>query len=158
MSNGSNGRISVGPKKTLAELEADTGRLSPEPGVEGQPVQEYDEGEKINHWKYHRHLDPSWDNAAWAEKHDNTNPSSPYYGDKYFSRKGNAQNDKLKKAIEKAFVECKEIDLKDPNGPQWLLAWRMYPNENHPRWINSGYEGCGCNCGCYAPKWGESEK
>src|SRR5437899_2343936 len=89
----SNGRISVGPKKTLAELEAATGRLSPEPGVAGQPVQEYDEKLKINHWKYHRHLDPSWDNAAWAEHHDNKAPDSPYNGDKYFDRTGKKQND-----------------------------------------------------------------
>jgi hypothetical protein len=154
----SDDRISVGPKKTLAELEAATGRLSPEPGVAGQPLQEYDEKLKINHWKYHRHLDPSWDNAAWAEKHDNNAPDSPYKGDPYFDRTGKKQNDKLKEAIVKAFVECKNIDLTDPNGPEWLLAWRMYPNENHPRWSNSGFEGCGCNCGCYAPKSWEQPK
>jgi hypothetical protein len=154
----SNGRISVGPKKTLGELDAETGRLSPEPGVAGQPAQEFDQKLNINHWKYHRHLDPSWDNAAWAEQHDNTAPDSPYYGDKYFDRTGKKQNDKLTEAIAKAFIECKNIDMTDPNGPQWLLAWRLYPNENHPRWSESGFEGCGCNCGCYAPKWDPSQK
>ncbi len=155
----SNGRISVGPKKTLAELEAATGRLSPEPGVAGQPLQEYDDKLKINHWKYHRHLDPSWDNAAWAAHHDNTAPDSPYKGDKYFDRTGKKQNDELKQAIAEAFIKYKKIDLNDPHGPQWLLAWRMYPNEEHPRWSESGFEGCGCNCGCYAPKnWEQPEK
>ena len=154
----SNGRISVGPKKTLAELDAETGRLSPEPGVAGQPVQQFDRQKDINHWKYHRQLDPSWDNAAWAEQHDNTAPNSPYHGDKYFDRTGKKQNDKLKEAIAKAFIECKNIDMTDPDGPQWLLAWRMYPNENHPRWSQSGFEGCGCNCGCYAPKMDQSQE
>jgi hypothetical protein len=154
----SDDRISVGPKKTLAELEAATARLSPEPGVAGQPPQEYDEKLKLNHWKYHRHLDPSWDNAAWAEQHDNTAPDSPYHGDPYFDRTGNKQNDLLKQAIVDAFIKYKKIDLTDPNGPQWLLAWRMYPNEEHPRWANSGFEGCGCNCGCYAPKTWEQPK
>jgi hypothetical protein len=155
----SDDRISVGPKKTLAELEAATGRLSPEPGVAGQPTQEYDDKLKINHWKYHRHLDPSWDNAAWAEQHDNTAPDSPYNGDPYFDRTGKKQNDELKQAIAEVFIKYKKIDLTDPNGPQWLLAWRMYPNEDHPRWANSGFEGCGCNCGCYAPKsWEQPQK
>jgi hypothetical protein len=154
MSNGSDGtkgtkgRISVGPKKTLAELAAATGRLSPEPNVSGQPAQVYDKEEEIEHWKYHHHLDASWDNAPWAERHDNNDPNSPYYGDPFFSREGKKQNDELREAIVEAFVRCKKID---PNNPQWLLAWRMYPNEEHPRWSRSGYEGCGCNCGCFAP-------
>lgn len=62
----SKGRISVGRMKTLAELDAETGRLSPEPGVAGEPKQEFDQKLNVNHWKYHRRLDPSWDNAAWA--------------------------------------------------------------------------------------------
>jgi len=145
-------RISVGPKKTLAELEASVDRLTAEPGAPGQPDQEFDQKLKLNHWKYHRHLDPSWDNAEWAAKHDNTAPDSPYKGDKYFDRTGKKANEEFKKALSDLFIKYKKIDLTDPNGPQWLMSWRMYPNEQHPRWSTSGFEGCGCNCGCYAPK------
>jgi hypothetical protein len=67
----------------------------------------------VSHWKYHRHLDPSWDNAAWAEQHDNKAPDSPDYGDKYFDRTGKKQNDKLSEAIAKAFIETKNIDMKE---------------------------------------------
>jgi hypothetical protein len=89
----SKGRISLGRKKTLAELDAETGRLSPEPGVAGEPKQEFDQKLNVNHWKYHRRLDPSWDNAAWASSMiDNTARDSPYYGDKYFDRTGKKQN------------------------------------------------------------------
>jgi hypothetical protein len=64
----SNGRISVGPKKTLGELDAETGRLLPEPGVAGQPAQEFDQQHDVNHWKYHRHLDPYWDSMGRAAR------------------------------------------------------------------------------------------
>jgi len=152
MSNGK--RISVGPKMTVAALQASTGRLTPEPNQPGQPHQELDQHDpdhKINKWKYHYHLEPSWDNAAWAAQHDNSVTTSPYYGDKYFDRDGKKQNDEFKKAICAAFEKYKKPDK---DGHQWLLAWRMYPNEDHPRWSTSGFEGCGCNCGCFCPKTG----
>lgn len=135
-------RNSVGPKRTLAELRSLTRLEQPEPG---QPAQD---GCSV----YHHHLEGTWDNASWAEGHDHTSPNSPYYGDKYFDRDGNRQNQELRKAINEAFLRIKKIDLTDPDGSPWLLAWRMYPNKDHPRWGKEGFEGCGCNCGCYAPR------
>ena len=109
----SKGRISVGPKKTLAEL-GETGRFSPEPGVAGTRPRSF------------------LGQCAWAGQHDNKAPglSLLHYGDKYFDRTGEKQNTKLAEAIAKAFIECKNIDMKDPTGPQWLLAWHMYPRKS----------------------------
>jgi hypothetical protein len=147
MSNGK--RISVGPKKTLADLKAVTGQNAPFPGQSGQPPQEIDTKTGDYHWTYHYSLENSWDNAPWAVKHDNTDKTSPYFGDKYFDRKGEQQNLALKQAISDVFLQYKKPDK---DGPMWLMAWRMYPNKEHPRWGKDGFEGCGCNCGCYAPK------
>ncbi len=132
-------RVSVGPKKTLAELKAMTEQKRPEPG---QPPQD-------GRLEFHHHLEGSWDNAKWAEGHDNSDPNSPYYGDPYFDREGYKQNQQLKVAIAEVFAKIKRIDSTDPNGSPWLLAWRMYPNKDHPRWKE--FDGCGCNCGCCAP-------
>jgi hypothetical protein len=145
------GRISVGPKKTIGELKALTERIQPEPRLPGQPPQEFDGQTNERRWAYHHHLEPSWDNARWAANHDHTQPDSPYYRDPYFDRDGYRQNEELKKAITEVFIKHKKIDVTDPAGPQWLLAWRMYPNKDHPRWGKEGFEGCGCNCGCYCP-------
>jgi hypothetical protein len=144
-------RISVGPKKTLADLQAVTAQNTPSVGRSGQPLQEVDKQSGQLHWTYHYDLENSWDNAPWAVNHDNTQSTSPYYGDKYFDRTGEQQNLALKQAISHVFLEHKKPD---EDGPMWLLAWRMYPNKDHPRWGKEGFEGCGCNCGCYAPKPG----
>jgi hypothetical protein len=132
---------SVGPKVTLAELRALNARNRPE---QGQPPQLQD-----GRFEFHYHLPGSWDNAKWAEDHDNSDPSSPYYGDPYFDREGYKQNQELKVAIAEVFAKIKNIDVTDPNGSPWLLAWRMYPNKDHPRWKE--FDGCGCNCGCCVP-------
>jgi hypothetical protein len=137
-------RTSIGPKKTLQELKDGSHSNKPEPGQPPQPAD--------GRMKYHYHLDGTWDNAKWAEGHDNTKPDSPYFGDKYFDRDGHQQNVELRKAISEVFLRIKKIDPADPNGSPWLLAWRMYPNKEHPRWGKEGFEGCGCNCGCYAPR------
>ena len=28
------------------------------------------------------------------------------------------------------------------------MAWRLYPDKDHPRWQIA--DGCGCGCGCYS--------
>ena len=135
-------KFSVGPKKTLAELRGLNAQRRPE---QGQPPQSQD-----GRLEFHYHLEGSWDNAKWAEGHDNSDPSSPYHGDPYFDRDGYKQNQELKVAIAEVFAKVKKIDTTDPNGSPWLLAWRMYPNKDHPRWKE--FDGCGCNCGCCAPE------
>jgi hypothetical protein len=114
----------VGPKLTWKELEERTDITA----ADGR--------------KYHAELPASWDNAEWVSKHPECHPDFP---------DGHRQNEKLKSEIMKAFVDCKEIDLTDPNGSPWLLAWRMYPNRDHPVWKREP-QGCGCNCGCLAPR------
>lgn len=94
--------------------------------------------------KYHAELPATWDNAEWCANNPDSVPPPHFL-------KGHEQNQKLKAAIAKAFNECKEVDPADPDGPPWLLAWRMYPNADHPLW-KSGMNECGCNCGCYAPR------
>ena len=64
--------IVVGPKKSWAELNAISEQTVPEPGVSGQAPQTPD-----NQLSYHYHLDGSWDNAKWAEGHDNKVPGDP---------------------------------------------------------------------------------
>src|SRR5258708_5873147 len=93
--------------------------------------------------KYHADLPASWDNAEWVANNPDCVPP-PHFP------QGHAQNQKLKQAIQKAFLECKNIDVTDPNGPPWLLSWRMYPNADHPE-FKSGMPACGCNCGCLVP-------
>ena len=42
-------------------------------------------------------------------------------------------------------------DTKKTNNPkqeaQFLIAWRLYPNKDHPRWQGTSHS-CGCGCGC----------
>src|SRR3954466_16365649 len=94
--------------------------------------------------KNHAELPATWYNAEWVSNNPDAEPPPhfPY---------GHAENEKLKRAIQKAFLECKNIDLTNPDGSPWLLAWRMYPNADHPDWKN-GMHACGCNCGCLAPR------
>jgi hypothetical protein len=125
----------------LNELRALVEQSQPEPG---QPQQTTD-----NPFKYAYHLEGSWGNAEWAQGQDPSDPNSPVYGNPYFDRDGFKQNEELKVAIAEVFAKTKKIDLTDPNGSPWLLAWRMYPNKDHPRW--QAEDCCGCNCGCAAP-------
>jgi len=94
--------------------------------------------------KYHAELPASWDNAEWVKNHPDHQPPAHF-------PKGFEQNQKLKAAILKAILEYKEIDPNDPKGTPWFLAWRMYPNKDHPDW-KEGMESCGCNCGCFVPR------
>jgi hypothetical protein len=45
-------------------------------------------------------------------------------------------------------VAVKSKKLADKQGEHFILAWRLYPNEDHPRWNNGGEHSCGCGCGC----------
>ena len=118
----------VGPKLTWKQIE----ELTDLAGPDGR--------------KYHGELPATWDNAEFiANNLDNVTPA-PGFPDGY------AQNVALKQAIAKAFIEIKKINPNDPNGPLWLLAWRMYPNADHPMWKDGAGPVCGCNCGCFAPR------
>jgi hypothetical protein len=125
----------IGPMKTLEELRSLVEQPQPQ---RGQPPQSPDD-----EFKYSYSLEGTWGNAEWAKDHNLDDPNP------YFDRKGYEQNEKLKRKISDALIECKKIDLTDPNGPEWFVSWRMYPNKNHPRWQTG--DCCGCNCGCLAP-------
>ena len=97
--------------------------------------------------KYHDDLPATWDNAEWVTDNLGNITPDPGFPD------GHAQNIILKDAIAKAFLKIKKIDPADPNGSPWFLAWRMYPNADHPMWKEqAGHEDCGCNCGCFIPR------
>lgn len=95
--------------------------------------------------KYHAELPASWDNAEFVANNPDVEPPA-HFPD------GHAQNQALKRAIQQAFVQYKHIDLTDPKGSPWLLAWRMYPNADHPDWKEGAMPACGCNCGCLVPR------
>jgi hypothetical protein len=118
----------VGPKLTWKQVE----ELTDLWGTDGR--------------KYHGELPATWDNAEFVSNNLGNIEPAPGFPD------GHAQNVALKQAISKAFVEIKKINLEDPNGPLWLLAWRMYPNADHPMWKMEGGPACGCNCGCFCPR------
>ncbi len=74
-----------------------------------------------------------------------------YYKSKYFDRGalGVKENKKFKAAILAAFKKIKQVDTIDKKAvPHFLLAWRHYPNADHPRWSRKEQHACGCGCGC----------
>ena len=96
--------------------------------------------------KYHASLPATWDNAEFVADNPGNIDPKPGFPD------GHEQNVALKKAIAKVFLDIKKINPDDPDGSPWLLAWRMYPNADHPKWKDAGGEMCGCNCGCFIPR------
>jgi hypothetical protein len=96
--------------------------------------------------KYHDDLPATWDNAEWVSNNlGNTTPDAGFPN-------GHLQNLALKQAIADVFSKIKNIE-NDKDGPLWFLAWRMYPNADHPMWkVQEGQEDCGCNCGCFVPR------
>lgn len=71
-------------------------------------------------------------------------------------RTGYQQNRELAIRISDA-VEA--VKTTDEHGPHFLLAWRLYPNEEHPRWQAKSPHYCGCACGGLAPlKKGKKKK
>jgi len=55
---------------------------------------------------------------------------------------------------EKISAAVREVKKSDKNGPRYVVAWRMYPNADHPHW-KAHTHACGCGCGCFThPKAG----
>ena len=56
-------------------------------------------------------------------------------------------NRELARLIEKA---VRTVKKRDKSGQHFLLGWRLYPNQGHPRWKSKDVHSCGCGCGCSA--------
>ncbi|HEY1363582.1 MAG TPA: hypothetical protein VGF60_15175 [Xanthobacteraceae bacterium] len=82
--------------------------------------------------------------AAIADPGD---PRSPYYGSNHHDPTGYAKNRELAERIGAALSELKPAD---EHGPRFLVAWRIYPNEEHPSWRRTDVHFCGCGCGCFS--------
>jgi hypothetical protein len=85
--------------------------------------------------------------AKQAVTADPTDPASPFYGAINCDPTGYGTNRELARRISKAVSELKKSDQ---HGPRFVLAWRMYPNNDHPCWHQEGVHYCGCGCGCFA--------
>lgn len=70
-------------------------------------------------------------------------------------RAGYGKNRELAERISDAFEELK---TSDEHGPHFILAWRLYPNKDHPRWRDDAPHACGCSCGNLAPLPGRKKK
>jgi hypothetical protein len=81
--------------------------------------------------------------AKAAAEADPNDPNSDYYGDKSFNPKGHAENLALAEDIAAAFRRHKKSDR---HGSHFILAWRMYPNKDHPLWQREEHV-CGCGHG-----------
>src|SRR5258708_4250520 len=89
---------------------------------------------------------PAVRSSAEYAAHPN-NPPLPGSGTN-FDRTGKDGNAALKRAILEAFKAHKPSD---DSGAHFLIAWRHYPNKDHPRWKNPE-QACGCGCGCTCGK------
>jgi hypothetical protein len=56
---------------------------------------------------------------------------------------GYKNNRKLAELIQQALK-----DAKPGKDGEFLLAWRLYPNADHPRWQQEEPHNCGCGCSC----------
>jgi hypothetical protein len=87
--------------------------------------------------------------AKRASTADPNDPTSDYYQQRFFDPEGYQKNLELAEKIRAAFEECKKID---EHGAHFILAWRMYPNKDHPRWQErEGQHACGCGFGDVCP-------
>ena len=97
--------------------------------------------------EYQSELPGSWTNARVAaeatEKVCQECRDSPH-----FDTEGHGTNRELGKRIGKTFTELKA-------GKGFLIAWRLYPDKDHPRWQIA--DGCGCGCSCSASDSGETD-
>jgi hypothetical protein len=89
--------------------------------------------------EYQSELPGSWTNAKVAadatEKVCQECRDSPH-----FDTEGYGTNRELGRRIQEAFSELKA-------GKGFVMAWRIYPDKDHPRWQIA--DGCGCGCGCW---------
>jgi hypothetical protein len=87
--------------------------------------------------EYQSELPGSWTNAKVAaeatEKVCQECRDSPH-----FDTAGYGTNRELGRRIQEAFTELKA-------GKGFVMAWRIYPDKDHPRWQIA--DGCGCGCG-----------
>jgi len=81
--------------------------------------------------------------AKLASQADSKDPKSPFHDYASFDPTGYAANLQLAKEICAAFRKLKKIDK---DGSHFVLAWRLYPNKNHPRWQDADHT-CGCGFG-----------
>ena len=58
----------------------------------------------------------------------------------HFDTEGYGTNRELGRRIQKAFTEAQ-------GGQGFVMAWRIYPDKDHPRWQIA--DGCSCGCGCH---------
>jgi hypothetical protein len=70
-------------------------------------------------------------------------------------REGHRKNRELADLISDAVDATKRSD---EHGPHFLLAWRLYPNQEHPRWQMKEPHSCGCSCGGLAPIKGKKKR
>ena len=82
--------------------------------------------------------------AKRASEANPDDPTSDYYRQRFFDPEGYEKNLELAKKICAAFEEFK---TKDKDGAHFILAWRMYPNKDHPRWQQREPYNCGCSFG-----------
>jgi ABC-type Zn2+ transport system substrate-binding protein/surface adhesin len=89
--------------------------------------------------EYQAELPGSWSNAKVAaeavDKVCHECRDSPH-----FDTEGYGTNRELGRRIQEAFTELKA-------GKGFLVAWRIYPEKDHPRWQVADGCGCGCSCG-----------
>jgi hypothetical protein len=93
--------------------------------------------------------------AKQAVTADPTDPASPFYGATNCDPTGYKKNRVLAARISKAVADLK---ASDENGPRFVLAWRMYPNNDHPCWHQEGVHYCGCGCGCFSQATAKSAR
>jgi hypothetical protein len=93
--------------------------------------------------EYQSELPGSWSNARVAaeavEKVCHDCRDSPH-----FDTEGHGTNRELARRIGETFSELKA-------GKGFLMAWRIYPDKDHPRWDVANGCGCGCSCSASAP-------
>jgi hypothetical protein len=119
--------MDVNPKLTLAKLEKDARKTSEGKGAAPLPGVRTD--------------------ARQATTADVTDPKSPFYGATNCDPQGYWTNRELADRISAA---VKDLKTSDEHGPRFVLAWRLYPNSEHPCWDPKEVHVCGCGCGCYA--------
>ncbi len=85
--------------------------------------------------------------AKQAVTADPTDPRSPFYGAINCDPTGYGKNRVLAEKISNAVGELKNSD---EHGARFVLAWRLYPNDEHPCWHQKDAHYCGCGCGCFS--------